>query len=299
MRDSPDIHFQDFATSARTHAFTVDLEDWFHGIPMASADRAMATSRIERGLFPLLDLLDEHGVSATFFILGALADERPRLIKRIVRLGHEIACHGWSHDPIYNMSRERFRAETAQAKDALEQIIGCAVAGYRAPYFSIVSRTKWALDELISAGFDYDSSIFPFRTWRYGMPEFLPRPTRLQTAAGQIIEFPISVQKTLGVTMPVSGGAYFRLYPYAFTAWNFRRAIHSGNPVLFYIHPWELDESHPRIDFDWRARTTHYANLTTTHPKLKRLLSDFNFEPLRSWRRAALPYFAGPVNKSS
>ena len=271
-------------TSARAHAFTVDLEDWFHGIPISAARQETTSSRIERGLFPLLDLLAEHRTYATFFVLGSLADQRPDLIKRIVGMGHEIACHGWSHKPVYKMDRRRFRLETERAKDTVEQIIEAPVAGYRAPYFSIVSQTMWALEELASLGFQYDSSIFPFRAWRYGIRDFPPRPTCIRTSSGLITEFPIAVQKTLGITMPNSGGAYFRLYPYALSARNFRSAARRREYAVFYIHPWELDPTHPRIAFDWRAWITHYANLRTTRRKLERLLADFRFEPLRSWR---------------
>ncbi len=263
------------------HAFTVDVEDWFHGIPIGAERKRTAPSRVERGLETLMRLLDDHGTKATFFVLGPVARSHPALIRRIADNGHEIGCHGWSHDPIYGLDPRRFIAETLAAVDAITDCTGAAVTSYRAAYFSITQRSLWALEELASLGFRSDSSIFPIQNWRYGIPGFDPTPRTLATPAGPIDEFPLSVRRVLGRTIAVSGGAYFRLYPYALTRANVRASERAGLPVNFYLHPWELDPDHPRVDFHWRPRFTHYVNLRSTVPKLRCLLQDFAFAPMK------------------
>jgi polysaccharide deacetylase family protein (PEP-CTERM system associated) len=250
------------------HAFTVDVEDWANGIPVSESVRAGLPSRLDRGLGRLLDLLGDHGVRGTFFLLGPVVLAQPELARRIVASGHEIGCHGWSHDLLYAMGPERFRAETQRALEAIRQVTGQDVRAYRAAYFSITRRSLWALDILAELGFRYDSSVIPVRNWRYGIPGFDPHPHVVETGSGPIYEFPISVRPFLGQMVPVGGGAYFRIYPYALTRAN------------FYLHPWELDPDHPRIAFDWRARATHYVNLRRTAPRLARLLAEFKFAPL-------------------
>lgn len=266
--------------SAVRHAFTVDLEDWYQGIPIDADSRRGAERRLERGLRPLLALLDEHGARATFFVLGPVAQEHPKLVKELAAAGHEVGCHGWSHDLLYTMNRERFRHETRQALEAIENVTGQTVRAYRAAYFSITRESLWALEELAALGLRYDSSIFPVKNWRYGIEGFDPRPQRIDTPAGPIFELPLSVRRLLGRNVPVSGGAYFRIYPYAVTRANFRAAEQAGRPVVFYLHPWELDPDHPRVSFHWKPRLTHYFNLRMTEPRLKRLFRDFRFGPL-------------------
>lgn len=263
-----------------THAFTVDVEDWSHGIPIAPGVRSAAEWRLEVGLDRLLALLAARAVRGTFFLLGPLAREHAPMVRTIAAAGHEIGCHGWSHDLLYTMTPARFRQETGDAADAIAQVVGAPVTAYRAAYFSITRASFWALEELAALGFRYDSSIFPVRNWRYGIPGFDPRPARIETPAGPIAEFPISVRSVWGRTLPVSGGAYFRIYPYAVTRANLRAAEADGRPAVFYIHPWELDPDHPRIPFHWKARATHYFNLRSTIPRLERLLRDFRFATL-------------------
>ncbi len=262
------------------HAFTVDVEDWYQGIPVGPELRASAESRLDRGLDALLDLLRIHGVRGTFFVLGPVAERWPDAVRRIADEGHEIGCHGWSHDLLYTMTRERFAEETARARATLQSITGRPVTAYRAAYFSITRQSWWALETLAELGFRYDSSIFPVRNWRYGIPDFDPSPQRIHTAAGPIAEFPISVRRLFGQNLPVAGGAYFRLYPYELTRRNLRAAERAGRPAVFYIHPWELDPEHPRVPFYWKARLTHYANLRSTRPRLDRMLREFQFGAL-------------------
>lgn len=262
------------------HAFSVDVEDWFDGIPVSRETKDTAERRLDRGMGVLLDLLAEHDTRATFFLLGPIARDRPDLVRRLSNDGHEIGCHGWSHDLLYEMGPERFEDETRRAVDVITGITGQPVRAYRAAYFSITNESLWALEILARLGFRYDSSIFPVANWRYGIAGFDPRPQRLDTPSGSICELPVSVRKVLGRNVAASGGAYFRIYPYFVTRTNLRALEKTNSPVNFYLHPWELDPDHPRVDFDWRAKSTHYVNLRTTEPKLRKLLRDFEFGPL-------------------
>jgi polysaccharide deacetylase family protein (PEP-CTERM system associated) len=264
----------------RPIAFTIDFEDWYHGVPISGPRKAGAERRLDRSGNRLLDLLDEHGVRGTFFILGPVVEENPSLVRRIADRGHEIGCHGWSHDLLYTMSKDRFRDETRRSLDAIADVTGRRASAYRAAYFSITRQSLWALEVLADLGVRYDSSIFPVHNWRYGIPDFGEEPRWIETAAGPIAEFPLSVNRALGQNVPACGGAYFRLYPYSLTRYGLRSRLKRGRPTVFYIHPWELDEDHPNIRFHWRARLTHYANLRGTEKKLRRLFSDFEFAPL-------------------
>jgi polysaccharide deacetylase family protein (PEP-CTERM system associated) len=274
------------------HAFTVDLEDWYQGIPIAETTRASAERRLRIGTDRLLELLARHGARATFFCLGEIAMHYPSLLREIADAGHDIGSHGLSHDLLYEMSPERFRDETRRSIRALEDCVGEPVRSYRAAYFSITRRSLWALDVLAGEGVRFDSSIFPVRNWRYGIPDFSRRPIVVETREGPIVEFPLSTRRLFGRNVPITGGAYFRLYPYALTALNVRAAEREGMPVVFYLHPWELDPSHPIVRFRARAMATHYANLRSTAPKLERLLADFRFTTLGAVLERSFPELA-------
>jgi polysaccharide deacetylase family protein (PEP-CTERM system associated) len=262
------------------HAFTVDVEDWFDGIPIDAEAKAGAERRLHVGMNVLLDRLAARSTLATFFFLGPTARQYPDLVRRLAEGGHEIGCHGWSHDLLYEMTPERFREETLDAKRAIEDVAGAPVTAYRAAYFSITDRSLWAFDVLAELGFVCDSSVFPVRNWRYGIPDFDPTPGPVETPSGSVYEFPMSVVDYPGRRLPATGGAYFRIYPYALTRSHVKGLEREGRPVVFYLHPWELDPSHPRVAFHWKPRLTHYWNLSSTDAKLRRLLSDFAFAPL-------------------
>ncbi|MEP7027619.1 MAG: DUF3473 domain-containing protein [Candidatus Eisenbacteria bacterium] len=259
------------------HAFTVDVEDWFHGIPVDGAVKERAEARLERGLLPLLDLMDAAGARGTFYVLGPVAVRHPELVREIARRGHEVGSHGWSHDLVYEMSPERFRDETRRSMDVVSALTNTRIRTYRAAYFSITKRSWWALEVLASLGITTDSSIFPVHNWRYGIPGFSQTPTLLDTPSGGMFEVPLGVRSIAGRELPITGGAYLRLYPYALTRSNMRWVERAGRRNVFYIHPWELDVDHPRVPFTWKARLTHYANLRSTEGKLRRLLADFRF----------------------
>ena len=263
------------------HAFTVDVEDWYQGIPISTQISAQSEPRLEKSCHLLLDIMAEYDVRGTFFILGPVAQHYPDLIRRIADEGHELGCHGWSHDLVYEMTPRRFREETQRASAVISNVTARPVTAYRAAYFSITARSLWALDILAELGFQCDSSIFPVHNWRYGIPDFDLAPRTVKTASGSICEIPMSVRQVGKMRLPVTGGAYFRLFPYFVSRANMRAVGKQRRAVVFYLHPWELDPDHPRIAFYWKARLTHYANLKATEPRLRRLLADFSFCPLR------------------
>ena len=269
------------------NAFTVDVEDYFHVAALASAVSRESwparECRVERNTERLLALLGERGVSGTFFVLGWVADRYPALVRRIAESGHEVACHGYSHQLIYDQSPEVFREETARAKALLEDAIGGPVHGYRAASFSIIRSTLWALDTLIDLGFRYDSSIFPIRHDRYGIPDASPEPGPVSAPSGRtLVEFPMVPANVLGMKVPVCGGGYFRIFPYWLTRAGLRQINGRGQTFPFYLHPWEIDPGQPRIRVGALSRFRHYTNLHRCESRLHRVLREFPFAPMRT-----------------
>jgi polysaccharide deacetylase family protein (PEP-CTERM system associated) len=239
-------------------------------------------SRVAANTTRLLDLFDEFSVKATFFVLAWVAERQPVLVREIVRRGHEAASHGYGHELVYDLSPEAFRADIRRAKQVIEDAGGQAVAGYRAPSYSITARSMWALDVLIEEGYRYDSSIFPIRHDRYGVPGSPRHPYEIDRPAGRIVEAPPSTVAIGGMTLPVAGGGYFRLLPYRWTERGIARLNRrEGKPAVFYLHPWEIDPDQPRFRADWLGRFRHYRNLHATEGRLRRLLGAFRFGPMR------------------
>jgi polysaccharide deacetylase family protein (PEP-CTERM system associated) len=270
-------------TPARiVNAMSVDVEDYFQvsafDAEVTRSSWAGRESRVAANTDRLLALFDAAGVRATFFVLGWVAERHPDLVSRIAAAGHEIACHGYGHRLVYDLSVDEFRDDIRRAKTALEAATGVAVAGYRAPSFSIVERSLWALDVLIEEGFAYDSSIFPVHHDRYGIPD-APRHAHVrQGRTGSILEAPGSTVRCAGVNLPVGGGGYFRLLPYAVTRWGISHLNEvERRPAIFYLHPWEIDPNQPRIAAGLLSRLRHYRNLDKTAPRLRTLMQDFAF----------------------
>lgn len=267
------------------NALTVDVEDYFHvaafsrQIDPASWDRFPL--RVERNTHRLLDLFAERKVHATFFVLGWVAERCPELVRAIAEQGHEVACHGYSHQLIYDQTFDAFRAETVRSKSCLEDQAQCPVSGYRAASYSITKCSLWALDILAELGFTYDSSIFPVHHDRYGIPDSPRWPYQLDTSTGgSIVEFPPSTLAVGGYRLPVAGGGYFRIYPYRLTHFALSRINREeGRPFIFYLHPWEIDLEQPRIRANWLSTFRHYTNLNRCERRLNRLLRDFQFAP--------------------
>jgi polysaccharide deacetylase family protein (PEP-CTERM system associated) len=270
------------------NAMTIDVEDYCHVSAFSkSIDRNewdRYESRVERNTKILLAIFEEHGISATFFVLGWVAERYPDLVNDISIAGHEVACHGYSHELIYNQTPGRFREETIRAKKIIEDIVQKPVIGYRAASFSINKDSEWAVEILIEAGFKYDSSVFPVRHDRYGVSNSPRFPYRIGSDSGHdLAEYPMTTIRVFGNNLPVSGGGYFRLYPYWFT----RLALSSVNrmeqqPFVFYLHPWEIDPEQPRINAGWFSKFRHYNNLSRCRSRLERLINDFEFGTVSS-----------------
>lgn len=277
------------------HAMTVDVEDYFHVSAFAKNISPQQweqwPSTVERNTRRLLDLFDETGIKSTFFILGWVAERYPQLIREIHARGHELASHGYSHQLVYKQTPEVFRAETLRSKQLIEDIAQTPIIGYRAASYSITRQSLWALDILIELGFQWDSSIFPVYHDRYGIPDSPTRPYRIRSQGGELLEFPLTTSKVLGYSVPAAGGGYFRLYPYALSRWLLRNAADNNHtPVIFYLHPWEIDPDQPRVPgASLLSRFRHYNNLERCLPRLKSLIAEFPFGTVSDSLRSIEP----------
>ncbi|GAB4507885.1 MAG: DUF3473 domain-containing protein [Sulfuricaulis sp.] len=265
------------------NALSFDVEDYYHVSAFANAiNRGQwdeYPSRVNENTRRILDLLDQFGTRATFFVLGWVAERQPDLVKEIHARGHEVACHGYSHQLIYNQTPEEFRQETQRSQQILEDAIGNPIRGYRAASYSITRRSLWALDILCDLGFRYDSSIFPVRHDRYGIPGAPRFPHNVLLAGGKkILEFPVSTLNFGKYRLPVGGGGYFRIFPYSLIAYAISYLNKKERqPAMFYLHPWELDPGQPRIQAGFLSRFRHYHNLRKCEQRLRKLLQDKPF----------------------
>lgn len=284
---------------AISNYLTIDVEDYFHvsafeeiSPPSTWSDRQ---SRVERNTEKVLALLDEAGVKATFFVLGWVADHYRTLVPKISAAGHEIASHGYLHQRVATQDRQTYRDDIRRSKQLLEDQAGVEVRGYRAPSYSITRQTDWAFDELLDAGFHYDSSIFPMQHDFYGIPDwprfsgYAVKQGNAWQASGQrsngqvaIRELPITTLRLGKRNLPIAGGGYFRLLPYSVTRWGLKRINQQEqHPFVFYLHPWEFDPAQPRMQgCSAKSRFRHYLNLGKTENRFKRLLKDFSFGPI-------------------
>lgn len=263
-------------------AMTVDVEDYFHANALSAAAPRERwdgfASRVEANTNRLLDVFGAEGLRVTCFVLGWVAERHPAIVRRLLAEGHELASHGYWHRLIYSQSPAEFREDVRRSKRLLEDLGGVEVRGYRAPSFSIVERSLWALDVLIDEGFAYDASIFPVRHDTYGIPSAPRHPHVVERAGGRIAEFPSTTTTLGGANLPVAGGGYFRLLPYAFTAWGLGRVVRGeGQPAIFYLHPWEVDPDQPRLTVGALSRFRHYRHLDQTEARLRRLCRAFRF----------------------
>ena len=268
------------------NAFSVDVEDYFHvsaySRVIARRDWDSFPSRVEANTQAMMEVLAEAEVKGTFFVLGWVAERFPGLVSEIAAQGHEIACHGYSHKLIYRQSRQQFTEEAHRAKSLLEDISGAAVNGYRGASFSITRESLWALEVLAELGFTFDSSIYPIRHDRYGIPGAPTRPFAFRCESGATInEFPMTTVDILGWRMPVSGGGYFRIYPYTLTRAALRHLnLRKSEPFVFYTHPWEIDPEQPFINASWLSNFRHRTNLHRCRGRLARLLKEFRFSTI-------------------
>lgn len=270
---------------------TVDLEDWFvvenlRG-SVSSQDWDKLPSRVEETTEAVLALFDDYGVRATFFVLGLIAEKHPALIQAIASKGHEIACHSYRHGRIDLLTEERFREDTSKAVKAIEKACGETPLGYRAPSWSIGSRTPWAFEVLADLGFVYDSSIYPIKHDVYGEPEG-PRKifkTRLESGRS-IYEIPATTVSILGRNFPVGGGGYLRHSPFWFTRKMMNKLNRNKRPAVIYIHPWEFDNNQPRLKgLSFLQRYRQYGSVITLQRKMELLLKKFDFCPALEYIR--------------
>ena len=278
------------------NALSIDLEDWFHAeLVRPRVTAARPERRVAWATEPILALLARYGAKATFFIVGDVMRHHPDLVRRIHQEGHEIGCHGWSHRALWSLAPERFAWELEEFDRDMGAILPVdEVVGFRAPSFSLDERSAWALEILRDHGYRYDSSIFPLRTWLYGVETSPPRPYRpapndlTSDHAGDhadesLVEFPMTVYDYAGFRVPVSGGFYLRALPLPVMAYLLGRTNARGNPFVIYVHPWEGDRRTPRVKgLSWTTRFVTYYNAGSVMPKLEALLRRFRFAPLRN-----------------
>lgn len=265
------------------NAMTVDVEDYFQvsafaaHIPRESWETMPC--RVERNIDRILALLDEKQAKATFFTLGWIAERYPAMVKHIVSNGHELASHGWAHQRVSDQKPQEFLDDIVRSKALLEDISGQKVLGYRAPSFSIGSKTLWALDLLEEAGYRYSSSIYPIQHDHYGMPD-APRFAFYPKNNGGLLELPITTACLFKRNIPAGGGGYFRLWPYTFSHWLLQRINHlEKHSAIFYFHPWEIDYEQPRQQgINAKTKFRHYFNLRHMEGRIKALTRDFSWD---------------------
>ena len=282
------------ASLALPSGLSVDVEDYYH--VEAFADRitpemlAQFRSRVVENTRRVLNLLGRLGVRATFFVLGKVAEQEPKLVREIVDAGHEVGCHSHLHRGLWRLSPEEFRSDTRRGRRAIEDAGGQRVVGYRAPTFSVVQKSLWAIEVLAEEGFLYDSSVFPIRHDLYGMPAAPRFPFRWVCRDGRsLFEIPPLTVRLLGRNLPVAGGGYLRILPMWYTRWALRRIQERDHqPAVVYFHPWELDPQQPRLPGGWKSRLRHYTNLSRMERRIHEVVSRGRFAPLRDYLQCQL-----------
>jgi polysaccharide deacetylase family protein (PEP-CTERM system associated) len=270
--------------AASEAVLSFDVEEHFRieaaaGLPIDAPLKDHYGGRLESATHWLLEQLDRFGIKATFFVIGEVAASRPALIRAIQAAGHEVASHGWDHRRVHQLTPAAFRADVWRSKDGLEQVTQERVAGYRAPTFSIVRETAWALDVLAELGLAYDSSIFPVRHDRYGVPQAPRTPFVAQGVRHTILELPPATWRLLGVNLPAGGGGYFRLFPLFFLDRAIAQLQNNGRPSLpvLYFHPWEFDPGQARLPLNPVSRFRTYAGLFRSRVRLTALFTRHRF----------------------
>ncbi len=263
------------------NAMTVDLEDWAQAV---LDPRMPVTDHVVRDVAWLLEFLEAHRVRATFFALGKVCEKYPQMLPMIAAAGHEVASHGYGHEPVYDLTPERFEADVARSVAIIKSQIGLRPIGYRAPAFSITERSRWAGRLLAEWGFRYSSSIFPIRKRRYGMPD-APRHPHLWPNCC-LVEFPLTTLRIWGRNLPVCGGGYTRLLPARIHARAIRRVNNAGYPGVVYLHPYELAVGEVGVfrrngfRMSWRRHLMQSLWRSRVAPHLCRLFEVFRFAPM-------------------
>lgn len=271
-------------------AISVDVEEYYHATnlePYIGRRRWNSMpSRLRSSLDTTLALFSKLNTKATFFVLGSVAEKNKEAVKAIQEAGHEVASHGYDHRLAYNQSPEEFLEDVRKSKQILEDITGKEVRGYRAPNFSIIETNQWAFDQLLEAGYTYDSSVYPIWHPRYANTNKSRVPIVIKREAGSLIEVPLSTcaVKLFGkeVRLPVAGGAYWRLFPRKLISAGLRHV--SKNEQMHgccYFHPWELDSEQPRFNnMNFLTKIRHYGGIKSFHEKIESYLNSFSFVPI-------------------
>lgn len=260
--------------------FSIDVEDWFHILDLPSTpdvtEWEALPSCVEQNFLKLLEIFEQHGTRVTCFFLGWVGERFPDLVREAVKHGHEIASHGYAHRLTYQMTPKAFYHDAVRSKEILEDISGRAVWGYRSAGFSVTHETEWFFDKLIEAGYIYDSSVFPASRGHGGMAGGNRSPYWIERPSGKLFEFPVTVAEVFGKPLCFFGGGYLRLFPYSVIRTMTQRVLKDSRPVIFYVHPREIDPNHPRMTMSWKRRFKSYVKLKSTMPKIERLLSEFS-----------------------
>jgi polysaccharide deacetylase family protein (PEP-CTERM system associated) len=273
--------YQEISRKNPSCIFSIDVEDWFHILDVPStpviSEWGHLPSCVEKNFLHLLDIIGERNVQTTCFFLGWVAERFPHLVREAHARGHEIASHGYSHELAYRMTPVQFLQDASKAKKILEDVSGSVVSGYRSSGFSVTKDTPWFFEKLTEAGYRYDSSVFPAPRGHGGIATKQYAPYRVSDDCNGLIEFPITVAGVFGHPVCFFGGGYLRLFPYFLIKRMTRKVIQEGRPVVFYVHPREIDPSHPRLSMSLERKFKSYVNLSTTEGKIRQLLSDFSF----------------------
>jgi polysaccharide deacetylase family protein (PEP-CTERM system associated) len=270
------------------NGLSVDLEDYFH--VEAFADRihpdtwAKYPSRVVANTRRVLEIFQESGARATFFVLGLVAEQEPALVREIAAAGHEVGCHSYLHRRVFKLTPQEFREDTRRARGIIEDAAGVKVAGYRAPTFSISEKSLWALEILAEEGFLYDSSVFPIHHDLYGMPKAPRFPYRWACAENRTLyEIPPMTVQVFGHNLPAGGGGHLRILPMAYTRWAMRRIRQrDGRAAVVYFHPWEVDPDQPRLPGKLKSKLRHYTNLRNMGNRIREILRGGEFVSLRT-----------------
>lgn len=265
---------------------SVDLEEWYHPEYVRGKALGNKQERLKTSVEKTLGLLDEHDVDATFFVLGELLEKHPEIIEKIREKGHEIAFHGYSHEPLWKLDAERLRSETIKFGSLIKE----RCIGFRAPSFSLSNETKWALKVLEEVGYKYDSSVFPAKTPLYGLSSAPTRPYRVscenvvkEDEDAVLWEFPLLVYSIAGVRIPVAGGFYLRFFPVGIIKRAVKKTNKEGFPAVLFVHNWELDSETPKLKLGLYRSFVTYHNIEKTGKKLNSLLSNLEFTSVRDF----------------
>jgi len=264
------------------NGLSVDVEDWFQvGAFEGVIDRSNwdgLADRVDRNCSAILDMFAKADVKATFFTLGWVAQRHGPLMRQIVAAGHEIASHGWDHERVFRLDSKSFAADLERSRKVIEDAAGVEITGYRAPSFSIDSRTPWAYMVLAEQGFKYSSSVAPIAHDHYGWRE-APRFAFKPLPWSDLIEIPVTTAHFAGRRLAAGGGGFFRVLPYGFSRWAIRQVnTRDGRPAVFYFHPWEIDPAQPRVTgASLRSKVRHYTNLSVMAEKLEQLVREFEW----------------------